>query len=423
MSAGTPVTNTQPVVKLRPSDAHRWLVCRAAPGYCARLEAEGRLPKEEFDYTLEGIEAHKLAALALRGEPLPDGADPLMVQHVLDYAAYVRRQLEKHRKHEPLLLVEESVVVFYSPSRRGYVDAAVVVLDGERVTHLYVTDLKYGRGVSVEAKRNPQLSIYVKSLLGWLREHFLVDKKTEVHVTIWQPRVQGEKVERSWPTDAGTIDNYCLWVEEVAKDIHARPFEQKFEPSDDACQFCPAAGLCDARARDLLGNADETLAPIVLDVTRDPPVEQIDPPDPTTLTPEQVARVLKAADPLRAWLKKVESYALAAMEQNLVKIPGQKLVRGRPGNRRWRDAAEAEKWLRRLFPRDVVTPPSVISPAQAEVLLKERKARQVTWDGFEKLVVRPEGNLALADEADERPAVDPRLEAAEHFDEEGSELL
>lgn len=406
------------VVKLRPSDAHRWLVCRAAPGYCARLEAEGRLPKQVFDYTVEGTVAHELAAKLLNDQPLPKDADKDMIVHVRAYADFVRKIAKKHPGCT--LMVEQQVDVHYS-ERKGYIDAAVVVFKGDTLVAVYVIDLKYGRGVSVEAKRNPQLGIYVKSLLKQLEDLYTVARDVPVHITIWQPRVQGEKTERTWVTHVGDVDNLNVWITEVAKDIQANPHAQKFEPSDDACQFCPAAPLCEARARDLLGGTDEVLDVVVLDAQV--PADKITPPEPGTLSPEQLARVLKAAPVLRKWLTKVEDHALAAMEQGLAKIPGQKLVRGQPGHRKWKDAAQAEAFLRRLFPRDVVTPPKVVSPAQAEVLLKERNARQATWDGFEKLVTRPEGGLALAPEDDERPAVDPQLEAAEHFDEEGSELL
>jgi hypothetical protein len=417
MAAGTSVK--QPVVKLRPSDAHRWLVCRAAPGYCARLEAEGRLPKQEFEYTLEGQRAHVLAAKLLLGQALPKDAEKEMVQHVQAYAEFVRKIAAKHPGC--VLMVERKVPVHYS-DRHGYVDAAVVVFKGDKLVAVYVVDLKYGRGVSVKADRNPQLGIYVKSLLVELADLYEIDRKTPVSITIWQPRVQGEKTERTWATHVGDVDNLNVWITEVAKDIQARPFDQKFEPSEDACQFCPAAPLCEARARDLLGGADEVLDVVVLD--RQPgETQEVTPPLPATLSPEQLARVMAVAPVLRKWLTKVEEFALAGMEQGKLALPGHKLVRGRPGNRKWTDKDKAEVLLRRMFPKDVVTPPELISPAAAEVLMKERNARQKMWDEFEALVARAEGNLVLAPLDDERAAVDPRLEAAEHFDEEGSELL
>ncbi len=410
------------MVKLRPSDAHRWLVCRAAPGYCARLEAEGRLPKVEFEYTKEGTLAHELAAKVLNGQALPPDAEKDMLVHVRAYAEHVRGIAKKHPGCT--LLVEHKVSVYYS-ERHGYVDAAVVVLDKDDVVvAVYVVDLKYGRGVSVKAERNPQISIYVKSLLKELAALYVIAPKADVHLTIWQPRVQGEKTERTWKTTVAGIDSLCFWIDAVAKDIQENPDTQKFEPGDDACQFCPAASLCDARARDLLGDevSDQVLTAPALGDHQGEQLE-VHPPDPGTLTVAQLARVLSAAPALKKWLAKVEAHALAALEQGTHDVPGYKLVRGNPGHRKWRDPAAAERLLRRMFPKDVVTPPDVISPAQAEVLMKERNARQMMWDEFERLVVRPEGNLALAKADDERPADTPGQEAAEHFDLPGEELL
>ena len=414
MAAGT--SAKQPVVKLRPSDAHRWLVCRAAPGYCARLEAEGRLPKQEFEYTMEGQRAHVLAAKLLLGEALPKDAEKEMVQHVEAYAAHVRKRLKSHKSAD--LLVEHKVDVYYS-DRTGYVDAAVIETDG---TSIDAIDLKYGRGVSVKAERNAQLGIYLKSLIKQLGDLYSFTPKTKVRLTIWQPRVQGEKTERTWETTVRDIDTMCEWIDAVAKDILENPYAQKFEPGEEACQFCPAAPLCEARARDLLGSADEVLDVVVLDRQPGETLE-VTPPLPATLTPDQLARVLQVAPTLKAWLKRCEEFALAGMEQGKLALPGHKLVRGRLGNRKWVDQAKAEALLRRMFPKDVVTPPELISPAAAEVLMKERNARQKMWDEFEALVARAEGNLALAPLDDERPAVDPALEAAEHFDVEGEELL
>lgn len=401
-------------IKLRPSDAHRWLVCRASPAYVARLEAEGRLPKVEYAYTKEGQVAHELAAKLLTGQPADAAADKDMLAHVQAYVAFVRKQATRQSCSE--LLVEHRVEVYYAAERHGYVDAAVVCVDG---TELCIIDLKYGRGVSVKAERNPQLTIYTKSLVEQIKALYPIDRKTKVHLTIWQPRVSGEKTERTWDTTVSDIYNGCDWIDAVAQDILARPTQQPFEPGEEQCQFCPAAPICEARARDLLGSTDEVLPAVVLDA---PAATVLAPPSPETLTAEQLGRILVVADPLRKWLSRVEAHALAVMESGKA-IPGQKLVRGQPGRRKWKDAAEAEKLLRGCMPRDQYMHEELVSPAQAETLLKEKRRNQKTWDRFAELVTRPEGGITIAPADDERPAIDAAAEAAEHFDAAGEELL
>ena len=76
-----------------------------------------------------------------------------------------------------------------------------------------------------------------------------------------------------------------------------------------------------------------------------------------------------------------------------------------------------------MFPVGVLFKEKLISPAQAEVLMKDRATQQKSWDRFATLIRRPEGSLTLAPETDERPAIDPATEAAEHFDAPGEELL
>ena len=61
-------------------------------------------------------------------------------------------------------VVEERVPLFYRPQDGGTVDFAAI--SQERVQ---ILDLKYGKGVIVEAEENKQLAIYAKSLIDQYR--------------------------------------------------------------------------------------------------------------------------------------------------------------------------------------------------------------------------------------------------------------
>lgn len=403
-------------MKLRPSDSHRWLVCRASPGYVARLESEGRLPPQKpEDYTEEGIQAHRLAAALLTGTSAGVGATAEMLECVRGYVAHVHAQQKRHPDAD--LLVEQAVPVFYT-DRVGYVDSALILTAGTRI---YVNDYKHGRGVSVEALENPQITTYLLSLVAQLQDVYPFTDDTECILTIYQPRVSGEKAVREWRTSLGKLRRYGEEIRAVAGAILAAPHAQQFVPGEDQCTFCPAAPLCEHRARDLLGGADEVLDVVVLDVQ--PPEAPISPPPPDTLSPEQIARVLRVAEPLTKWIERVEKHALA-MAQTGVLVPGYKVVSSKPGARRWKDAAAAEQFLRGMFPRGTVVREALVTAPQAEELMKTRPApvRQVNWDRFNALIERPEGQPTLVPEDDPREPL--ALEKAEdHFDAAGEELL
>ena len=401
------------IIKLRPSDAHRWLVCRAAPGYVAANQH--RIPAVTFDYTEEGQRAHELAKQLLTTSVVPADADLEMLDSVRGYATFVQSQVKKHPG--ATLIVEQAVPVFYT-DRKGYIDAAVIAPDG---AHIFVNDYKHGRGVSVKAERNPQLATYALSLAEELKDLYDFTDDTMCHLSIYQPRVSGERAVRTWDITLKELRNYGEWIGAVAADILRAPFAQTFEPGDHQCQFCPAQSICEARARDLLGGADEVLPAVVLDSTVAP--EQITPPEPDTLTPEQIGRILAVSKPLTKWLERVWVHAMAVHQQG-TPVPGYKLVQSRPGNRKWRDEAEAEKLLRGMFPRAEIVTETLISPAQAEKKMKtrERPVRKSSWEKFNAAIERPEGQATLVPESDERETLKDES-AEDHFEDASGDAL
>lgn len=399
------------ILKLRPSDAHRWMVCRASPGYV--VQNAHRIVEQEQDYTQEGVLAHELAAAHLLGKPFPYDVEPDMKTHIKAHGDFVRAA--KKSRGEVVMLVETAVNVFYYKGKKGYVDCALIFLNKDgSVRRIHITDLKYGRGVSVEALRNPQLSSYALGLIKDLEDVYGFRQDTEVVITIWQPRVQRGQTERTWQTTMDELATFCREIGSCADDIRANPFRQPFAPGDDACTFCPAYEFCDARTRWLLGEADVSddniLAPAVLDEARD--VEAIDLPPPSSLTPSQLSRIVKAAPLLKKWLEKTEKYMALSMLQHDQHYDGFKVVATKP-HRKWRDEAEAEKFLRAHLGLEVAAPRSLITPAQALELLKSREkgVRQATIDRLASMVFQPEGQPTIAPVGDKRPEWrDVRLE-------------
>ena len=422
MPARAPVQNppspdqpaTTGVVKLRPSDAHRWLVCRAAPGFVAANEH--RIPKVEYDYTKEGEEAHALAKVLLTTNVVPADTDPELLDPVRGYVNFVRAQMEKHPG--ATLIVEQAVDVFYT-DRKGYVDSAVITDDGAA---LYVNDYKHGRGVSVQAEKNPQLGTYAMSLVNELGDLYGITDKTVCHLSIYQPRVVGEKAVRHWEITVKELKNHAEWIGAVAADILRDPFSQVFEPGDHQCGFCPAAPICPSRGADLLGTADPEL-PAKLEIKPPAHGEKVSLRDIATLTPEQLGRIIDIAGPLTKWLEKAKVHA-SALHQNGTLIPDHKMVASRPGNRRWKNKDEAEHLLRGLLHRSEFIEEKLISPAQAEEKLKarERPIRKSSWEKFNAAIERPEGSPILVPCSDERPELKDE-QATDHFENEDDSSL
>lgn len=133
---------------------------------------------------------------------------------------------------------------------------------------------------------------------------------------------------------------------------------------------------------------------------------------PDLLSPEEVARVLQYAPMLRDWLSAVEGHVTHQILEG-ESVPGWKVVEGR-SHRRWADADRAEQYLRRKFGVDKATVRKVISPAQAEKLIRQEKMKQTTH--FKKLWEKPTGRPTLVPETDKRPALEPGTQAAQEFD-------
>lgn len=190
----------------------------------------------------------------------------------------------------------------------------------------------------------------------------------------------------------------------------------KFEPSEDACRWCPAKGFCAARAREL----SEAFEPEGIDVLADLPdlskedkklpiVERIGkllPHIGAELEDETLVAIYAKEKAIRAFLSDIGDYL---EERALAGDPaeGTKLVLGRAGNSAWTDEEAAEKLIRQELKLEERTNRKLISPTQAREKLKEVLENRTRFRNlFESLVTRSEGKKVLALASDKRPAVE-----------------
>ena len=328
---------------LAPSAAKRWMTCTPS----ARVES--LLPEQTSTYAREGTLAHATAECLLhfylgtqqiavydsalehlqefeaavpalsdiRKACLAEGFDfeeILMTVHAnyvyLVWSDYVRAKAEDPTAQ---LFVEQRVDMGdFVPESFGSSDAILVWDD-----MMNVYDLKYGRGVRVSAKGNPQMRLYALGAMVGPAEMYPVE---EIRTVIVQPRLHAVS------SDIFTTSDLVQWVEDVLKPKARLAWagEGDFVPGDH-CEFCRAKGTCKALAE----YTDRIVSTS---------------PEADAMTPDDLARVLGKLQTIETWIAGVRARATETIQRG-GKVPGWKLVEGR-SVRRIRREDEAREVLR-----------------------------------------------------------------------------
>ena len=387
---------------LSPSSAARWMRCPAS------VVVTRDMPEDSSPYAIEGTCAHRLAELLLNGadgfpaeeaaKVIAAGVDPdSLVEPVRVYVDYVR-SLGSEIVTEVSLDIS---LITKEPEARGTSDAVVF---SEGVLH--VCDLKYGKGEPVSADGNPQLAIYAGAALAAF--DFLGEIR-EVCMHIVQPRLNSISVWRvsvdelmAFLADVTRAGAQCLRLLDENRDPDTVPAEF-FQPCAKACRFCRHRGKCAALAKYALSVAGLDLpAPLK-----------------ASLDVQQLAYILDRIGLIKSWMGEVEAAAHAALMEGR-EVPGYKLVEGRAGSRKWTDESKAEKLLKAWkVPADFRYVKSLISPTQAEKLLKLKTLTDEQWGELCGYVSREPGKPTVVPASDKRPAISGRP-AAEDFPDESA---
>lgn len=387
---------------LSPSSAARWMRCPAS------VVVTRDMPEDSSPYAIEGTCAHRLAELLLNGadgfpadeaaKVIAAGVDPdSLVEPVRVYVDYVR-SLGSEIVTEVSLDIS---LITKEPEARGTSDAVVF---SEGVLH--VCDLKYGKGEPVSADGNPQLAIYAGAALAAF--DFLGEIR-EVCMHIVQPRLNSISVWRvsvdelmAFLADVTRAGAQCLRLLDEYQDPDTVPAEF-FQPCAKACRFCRNRGKCTALAKYALSVAGlELPAPLK-----------------ASLDVQQLAYILDRIGLIKSWMDEVKAAAHAALMEGR-EVPGYKLVEGRAGSREWTDESKAEKLLKAWkVPADFRYVKSLISPTQAEKLLKLKTLTDEQWAELCGYVSREPGKPTVVPASDKRPAISGRP-AAEDFPDESA---
>ena len=389
--------------RLSPSAAHRWLNCTRS------VALEEQFPDSTSDAALEGTIAHAICALLLTAlkaqgtydveeiqtiaqqggdgytaEEYADWYSADMMQYAEGYANYVWNEYQAQLKttRDTVLMVETKIdITAYGKDMTGTTDATIV---SDSILHIF--DFKYGRGVRVDAKDNPQMMIYA---LGNVEEHSSMYAFKGVTMTIYQPRI-------------GNIVSYGMLVKDLKKwgSLTLKPkasdaYEGKGKFAAGAwCKFCKAKAVCRECANVCTADYKEQHERSV-----------------DTLNDDEIAHLIEIADDITSWLDSVKSYASEQLK-NGKPIKGLKLVEGR-STRKYADVKKVEE----LLLSSGFTEEQIFDKKLKALTAMQKTLTKKTFDALlTDLIVKPQGAPTLALESDPRPIFNDPSNEFENID-------
>jgi hypothetical protein len=227
-----------------------------------------------------------------------------------------------------------------------------------------VLDWKFGDGVVVEAEENAQLMFYAAAAMRTDELMWAFDGVAEIECVIVQP-----PMTKRWVTTPARI---AAFERELVRAVKTALQEDAPLAQGEHCRWCAAKPICPQ----MTGAVERAIKQQIINLDVD-----------------TLAQHLHTADLLEGWIKDLRALAFGLLEKG-ADVPGYKLVQ-KQARRQWVDEANAAKVLGEDF-----IEPALLSPAQAEKLLKKRKLALP-----DDLVVSVSSGTTLAPVDDPRPAV------------------
>ena len=368
--------NERPHALLSASSSARWLACPPS-AVANELYAE-----VDTEYTQEGTLAHEVAEWVASGRSknktldkgTAEGVTSEMIECARGYADYIQEQV---KRNTATVLLEQRVD--FSPwVPDGFGTADCIIIQGNTMD---VIDYKYGKGVEVSAKDNPQMKLYG---LGALNDYGFAFDVEIVRLHIYQPRLNNIDVYEL------SAEELITWADGIVKPTaeKAAKGKGKYNPGEH-CRFCRHAGRCRALTKTCTEYVNTHGMKASVEV----------------LAPWEIAEALAMESMITLWLKRVREYALTTMLDG-GEIPGYKVVAGR-GSRGWADELEVAAALKAAgYTQEDITKTEILSVAAMEKALGKKKVGELVGGQ----ILSYTGAPTVAHQSDKRPAYDASVD-------------
>lgn len=294
------------------------------------------------------------------------------------------------------------------PNQGGTAD--FIAVHKQRIT---VADHKFGASPEniVYAEDNPQLMLY--AIGAWRLPQFEDRTFNDFVIRINQPRLNHFD---DWHTTSRRLAEF----EDYARERMAAAWQLDAPrtPGPKQCRFCKVRATCAANAK----MQEDLISAVFSDETETQTVEQMqdfvrrldDDLDTfrmhfrsaNDLTTAQLAKLKPFRAMADAWWNSMAA-ELDRRAAHGEKIPGYKIVEGRSHRKFISEAKARDQLLLHGLKRSDIITESLVSPSQAEKLLRKagHKAKDLP-ELLQGLVIKPPGRATLAPLSDRRPEVE-----------------
>lgn len=364
---------------LSASSAHRWLYCPMLP----RLEAE--YPSKDTVYTREGTAAHELSEIKLmyksgkikkrefnkRLKEFKENSDFYNEEMEEMTELYTDIVMEHFNSYDGADIELEKRVDFSEWVPSGFGTSDVVILaDGV----IEIIDLKYGKGMPVSAKQNPQMGLYA---LGAYAAYDMIYDFDKIRMTIAQPRLDSVSTVEIF------VEELLYWADNVVLPMAAQADAGigDWDLNEKVLQWSPVAAKLVPRAQK---NWDL--------------IDRHELQEPIYLSDEAITEILDMAGEIKKWLESVEAYALKQALSG-EEIPGYKVVEGRSV----RVITDKDKAIDILhdngFDDEIYKPKELLAIGALEKLIGKSSFTELLAEVIDK----PQGKPVLVPNSDKRP--------------------
>jgi len=378
---------------LSASGASRWLNCTPS----AKLEEKAQQSKTSV-YAEEGTLAHEFGQIGIQhavkriSDKVYNAEIKKLRKHVL-YTTEMEPEVQKYIDYvlevfnavkavcpDAILLIEERLDYSHLVEGGFGTGDVCIIADGT----LYVIDLKYGKGVQVDATDNAQLKLYG---CGALRKFEMLYDIHTIQLVIVQPRLNHAS------TFILSADDLNTWGEEFVKPRALLAYAgEGHQVAGSWCKFCKVKAMCKTLAAENTKLAQHDFA------------------DPNLLTDKELITIYGQLDMLVDWANSVKEFILAEALKGK-QWEGYKVVEGR-SNRKWVDEDKVMLTLfDALYDDTQILTKKLKGIGDIEKLVGKAEFPKLLGD----LVIKPQGAPTLVPDADKRPALGSLEQAQNDF--------